>query len=345
MSQAPEGNAHIGTLEYTNGTKSPLYVPITSSIQYGIQVAQQQEVPGVAVGSHRTLPNYQVVANIPTQVVLPESAFSAVNQEVMQQYAGGHTGYSPTYRMKEAIISMATFGPGNTRMPRNDVAVATLDEFISILRGILPESLGFVDLSIRTPDVVLVTRSGEFLIDAASGGLMALIDLAWRIFLFSRRGTSFVVTIDEPENHLHPSMQRSLVRSLLRTFPRAQFIIATHSPFIVSAVQDSNVYVLAYDRGMEGRTPIPLEGPDRRVVSIKLDTVNKAGTASEILRDVLGVRTTMPEWVEENLEKVVRQYREEKITAESLGNLRAKLDQLGYGELYPEALAELTRGR
>src|ERR1700684_3254096 len=46
------------------------------------------------------------------------------------------------------------------------------------------------------------------------------------------------------ENHLHPSLQRSLFVKLVEAFPLTQFIIATHSPFIVSGLKDSNVYVL-----------------------------------------------------------------------------------------------------
>lgn len=144
--------------------------------------------------------------------------------------------------------------------------------------------------------MVLVTETGEFLIDASSGGIMTLVDIAWQIFLYSLRGGRFVVAFDEPENHLHPSMQRSIVPDLLRAFPQAQFIVATHSPFVVSSVKDSNVYVLAYREGED------VESQRRsNISSIKLDTANKAGSAAEILRDVLGVRVTIQEWVEENL--------------------------------------------
>ncbi|MFL1399228.1 AAA family ATPase, partial [Acinetobacter baumannii] len=62
---------------------------------------------------------------------------------------------------------------------------------------------------------------------------MSIIDLAWQIFLYSHDKDEFVVTIDEPENHLHPSMQRSLLNDFVKAFPKAQFIVVTHSPFIV----------------------------------------------------------------------------------------------------------------
>ena len=86
------------------------------------------------------------------------------------------------------------------------------------------------------PDVLLETRSGEFLIDAASGGITTLIEIAALIYGCSIReevkGKRFVVVYDEPENHLHPELQRALFQNLTDAFPLVQFIVATHSPFI-----------------------------------------------------------------------------------------------------------------
>ena len=154
--------------------------------------------------------------------------------------------------------------------------------------------------------------------------------------------------MDEPENHLHPTMQRSLMRRLIDTFPQAQFIIATHSPFMVSSVKDSNVYVLRYFNAETGES----ESGDQvqasassRVFSERLDTINKAGTASDVLRQVLGVPATVPEWVEDGLAEVVDRYRQREITRESLAELRSELALLGFDEMYPEALASLTEGR
>ena len=176
---------------------------------------------------------------------------------------------------------------------------------------------------------------------------MTLIDLAWRLYMFSLDHGDFVVTMDEPENHLHPTLQRSLMRQLLSAFPSAQFIIATHSPFMVSAVKDSNVYVLRYKNDISGESESEILMPSQksRVVSERLDTINKAGGASEILREVLGVSATIPEWVEEGLDAIVSKYRDVPITENALKNLRAELKQLGYGELYPDALAALTSGQ
>jgi predicted ATP-binding protein involved in virulence len=148
--------------------------------------------------------------------------------------------------------------------------------------------------------------------------------------------------MDEPENHLHPSMQRMLLGSLLAAFPTAQFIIATHSPFMVSSVKDSAVYALRYMSAQPESSPADADESvdiSKQVFSERLDVVNRAGNAAEILRDVLGVPVTVPLWVEDQLNSLVNEYRSRELTVESLNELRARMTELGFGEMYPTALA------
>ena len=342
------GGSSVGNIMYDNGVVSELQIPTQSTVQYSINIPKQQAVQGIHIDSHAPIAHFQQVANIPATIVKPAAAYQTYHNEVVHKYQGGYTGYSPAYRMKEAIISMAMFGEGNTHVQANEEVLKAYLGFVDALRKMLPESLGFIDIAVRPPEVVIVTSSGEFIIDAASGGVMTIIDLTWRLYMFSQMHEEFVVTFDEPENHLHPSMQRSLMRRLLKTFPKAQFIIATHSPFMISSVSDSNVYVLRYvsslnDEPDEGERVLPWESS--RVASQKLDTVNRAGNASEILREVLGVKATIPEWVEDDLGRIVARYRDRAITRETLTELRMELSRLGYEVLYADAIAALTEGQ
>lgn len=336
--------SQVGELEYSNGVSGQIRVPQNQAVQYNVSITNQQSIRGIHIDSHQPVPRYQMVGQIPAGMVSPSLAYQQYHQEYLYHYTGGHSGYSPVYRLKEALIAMAMFGEPNSRSPGNPELKRALDGFIVVLRKILPPSLGFLDISIRPPEVVLQTRSGEFVLDAASGGVMTLIDIAWRLHLFSLDQQAFVVTFDEPENHLHPSMQRSLMARLLNAFPEAQFIVATHSPFIVSSVKDSFVYVLRYhgsdEREIEDVIP---ETTKSRIISEKLDTVNKAGSANAILRDVLGVEATVPEWVTHDIRTLIERYRDREVTLGMLDELRRELSQLGFEDQYPSALAELTR--
>lgn len=333
----------VGEITYSDNLTAELHVPEAVGSSYQLHVNNQQNVYGIAISSHRPLPTYQSLPHLSFQGVQPDQAYGSFVNESNARYRGEHTGHSLIFQIKTALAAWAVMGEGNSVLQPNKAQKEAYAGFVSVLRKILPESLGFMDLSVRPPDVVMVTRSGEFLIDAASGGVVTLIELAALIYACSIRsevaGKPFVVTIDEPENHLHPSLQRSLFPKLVEAFPKAQFITATHSPFMVSSLKNSNVYVLRYEP--IGGASDETEGS--RVSSIRLDHANRAGTASEILRDVLGVTTTLPQWVEADLKAIVAKYQTRKIDDVSLNELRAELQAAGLAELFSEALASLAR--
>lgn len=334
---APQNS--VGLLKYSNNSESHIVVPSNSEMQYHVEIPNKQTIYGLHINSHRPIQNYQRINSIPATTIGAEQAYNAYSNELIQRYQGGFTQFSPIYRMKESIISMATFGPGNAYVQGNQELEKLFHEFKSILNKVLPPTIGFIDISVRIPDVVLITQSGEFVIDAASGGLMSIIDLSWQIFLFAQNKDEFTVTIDEPENHLHPSMQRSILRRITEAFPKAQFIVVTHSPFVVSSVRDSFVYVLQYadDQPIDNN-----EFKSEKIVSVKLDLESKAANASDILRNVLGVPVTLPEWAESDLSKIIEEFSEKPITTENLNALRTQLNSAGLGEYFPEALKTIA---
>ena len=116
-------------------------------------------------------------------------------------------------------------------------------------------------------------------------------------------------------------------------------MVVIHSSFIVSSVKDSIVYVLWFC-DIVGRI---IEGflVSRTVVSEKLDTINRAGNAGEVLREVLGVQSTMPEWVDDELQSLIDRYKGNEINQDTLNGLRRDLESVGQSEFYPEALAKL----
>lgn len=53
-----------------------------------------------------------------------------------------------------------------------------------------------------------------------------------------------IVLIDEIELHLHIAWQKKVLPFLVRAFPNLQFIVATHSPFVVSSIESAVIYDL-----------------------------------------------------------------------------------------------------
>ncbi|CAN5239414.1 hypothetical protein BH20ACT9_BH20ACT9_07590 [soil metagenome] len=260
--------------------------------------------------------------------------------EVRTRHQGGHTGFTPAYRLKEALVSLAMFGYGNEIIEGNPEAVSLFEGFVGVLRQVLPPSMGFQRLSVRPPEVVVESSSGDFSLDAVSGGVAAIIDLAFQVYL--RTDTAgHVVIIDEPENHLHPELQRSLLPGMLQAFPTTQFIVATHSSLVVGAVPDSNVYALRYNY-VSDNPSFATDEAQRKVSSLELDAVNKAGSSNEVLREVLGLDATVPIWVEAELARIVEEHLTAPVTTVSLATLRTQLGAVGMADAFPDALERLV---
>ena len=50
--------------------------------------------------------------------------------------------------------------------------------------------------------------------------------------------------IDEIEAHLHIELQKKVLPFLTASFPKVQFIVSTHSPFVLSSIENAVVYDL-----------------------------------------------------------------------------------------------------
>ena len=222
----------IGSIVYSDGASAALTIPHEVSNQYQVNIANQRSIAGIFIPSHRPVYVYQQVENIPTTIRPNDQLLQNYLNEVRNRFTANSRVRSPSHRIKEALISLATFGYGNQVVARNDDAIATFEGFQKVLSKVLPSTLGFQRISIRMPEVVLETTTGEFSLDSVSGGISAIIDMAWQIYMASIVHPRFVVAIDEPENHLHPTLQKTLLPNFISAFANTQFIVATHNPFM-----------------------------------------------------------------------------------------------------------------
>lgn len=326
----------IGCIVYENDQRSALKIPNSVSSQYQIEIVNQQPISCFFIPSHRSVFRYQPITNIPLNKKDKDNAFEEVSNANRNIYFGNNNTQSASFFMKNTLISWAIQGYGihdgdKEIMPKDEEQINYFKGFKNILKKILPKTLGFEDFEIRDREVVFVCNQGkdEFVFEQASGGISALIDMAWQIYMFSTKERGeFTVIVDEIENHLHPTMQRQILPDLLNAFPNVCFIVSTHSPLIVGSVKDSNVYILKYNE-------------NNKIVSEKLDFVNEAKTATEILDEVLGVSFTMPIWAEEKLVSIVEKYSKKSMNKEDFANMRNDLKEAGLEKLLPDAISNV----
>jgi len=94
--------------------------------------------------------------------------------------------------------------------------------------------------------------SGEktYRLDSLSSGLQSIFKiyssllLRTKIMQIDPEDLLGIVIIDEIDVHLHISLQKKVLPFLIKAFPRVQFIVSTHSPFVITSTNNDTV---AYD--------------------------------------------------------------------------------------------------
>lgn len=321
--------ANVGTLVYSSGIQAPLQVTGGGGAETYLSFPQSQ-VHGLYLASHRTPSRYQRLETIPASFSTADTIFNQYFAEISNRFTGAYSSKTALGSMKEALLAAAVYGQGNDSVDSNEEAAATWTGFQSVLRSVLPPSFGFRSLKASSPEIILQTQGGDFLLDSASGGVSSIIEIAWQIFLRSRSYEAFVVCMDEPENHLHPSLQRTILPGLVDAFPNIQFIIATHSPFVVNSVREARVYALQY-------------GADGKVSSTLLDTEDRAGSADRVLSQVLGVPVTFPVWAERQIDRILDNFRDQGATAANIKHLQDAMYEAGLQSEFPAAVNALHK--
>lgn len=102
-----------------------------------------------------------------------------------------------------------------------------------------------------------------------SSGYQAVLDIVLDIMMRMQSqiqrsfdfNISGIVLIDEMETHLHLELQRHIMPLLTTVFPNIQFIVTSHSPFILNSLRDAVIYDLEnHVLVEEGLNNVPYDG-------------------------------------------------------------------------------------
>lgn len=103
--------------------------------------------------------------------------------------------------------------------------------------------------------------------DGYSAAIQILTDLILRMEqnwlkegILSAYDMEGIVLIDELETHLHIELQRKILPFLTEFFPRIQFIVSTHSPYILNSIENCVIYDLEKHIRMENMSGYSAEG-------------------------------------------------------------------------------------
>ena len=138
---------------------------------------------------------------------------------------------------------------------------AVREAIIKTLESLRPDNSKKIEVyfSAETDELMVNIGDGkEFPIRMLSDGyrntLGMIADIAYRMAELNPHLTTDspgVVLIDELDLHLHPKWQRHIVGDLKRIFPNCQFIVTTHSPFIIQSLKSGELLKLGENSELE----------------------------------------------------------------------------------------------
>lgn len=136
------------------------------------------------------------------------------------------------------------------------------ENFEGLLQRIYQDDNLKLEFNYRDYSFKIYTEGKIFKFTELADGFAAILDIVADLILRMQDDNSLtriydkegIVLIDEIETHLHLALQKIIMPILTETFPNIQFIITTHSPFILSSMSNAVAYDLEHKNTIEDLT-------------------------------------------------------------------------------------------
>lgn len=167
----------------------------------------------------------------------------------------------------------------------------------------LNQDYSFSRIDGRNFDIFVNTPNGEIWYEYLSSGFkscMAIIigiikEIELRFIKEDIYAADFdgVIIIDEIEMHLHPDWQARIIEVMTAMFPKTQFIVTTHSPHVVQNGKPEQI--IALEQAENGETKVRSR--------MGRENGYTGWTIDEVLRDVMGMESTLSKELEHKLQE------------------------------------------
>lgn len=157
---------------------------------------------------------------------------------------------------------------------------AWFENFEGILKNMYNDPELYLEFIYKDYSFKIHTNGKSFKFNEMSDGYIAAIDIIADLILKMQDGNSLtrnyqkqgIVLIDEIETHLHLELQRLVMPLLTRIFPNIQFIVTTHSPFVLSSMPDAVAYDLEHREIIDELTEYSYESLAEGYFGVKTDS-------------------------------------------------------------------------
>ena len=126
----------------------------------------------------------------------------------------------------------------------------------------------------------ILTKEKEFKFTELSDGFAAVLDIVVDLILKMQDKNQLIrayesegiVLVDEIETHLHLELQKVIMPLLTEIFPNIQFIVTTHSPFVLSSLSNAVAFDLEHREIIEDLTEYSYESLAEGYFGVKTDS-------------------------------------------------------------------------
>lgn len=137
------------------------------------------------------------------------------------------------------------FANESGELETRDKAKAWFQRLESALQSLFADEAARLEFDQSEFSFSISTSTGVSPLYNLADGHRSVLHIFAELLLQSQiHGGGGVVLIDEIENHLHLELQETILPFLTAFFPEYQFIVATHSPAVISSVPDAVIYDL-----------------------------------------------------------------------------------------------------
>ena len=204
--------------------------------------------------AHRTIKNLREPKN-PTKPTLQDKW--GINQPATQEFLN----FLSDLKIQEALA----------RNEKLDAEANQINKwfvnFEQLLGKIFQEKALKLAFNYKDYSFKILTKGKEFKFTELSDGFAAVLDIVVDLILKMQDKNQLIrayesegiVLVDEIETHLHLELQKVIMPLLTEIFPNIQFIVTTHSPFVLSSLSNAVAFDLEHQEIIEDLTEYSYE--------------------------------------------------------------------------------------
>lgn len=183
------------------------------------------------------------------------SSRDSIFKEYSRQYTSANSSYKFNHKFEQYIVSIwnyALLNKASGNLQESDNVELIINDITKDLQTLFEDPslelvFNFNELRVE----IKQSKKNVYTLDKLSSGYSSILAIYTELVMraeferIDKENLSGIVLIDEIDAHLHVSLQKKVFSFFTSSYPKIQFIISTHSPFVLQSVSNAMIYNLS----------------------------------------------------------------------------------------------------